>query len=117
MKGEFFSYVGRNISDTLEEKGLSQQFLSKEIGVSKQVVSKIVSGAKAINVEEISKIADVLEVSVDQLLKIPSKNSKTADRVCFMGEVKKNDTKAKIKLLQTVIDEIIFLEDLKNDKA
>lgn len=46
---------------------MSQSELADKIGVSKQVMSKIVKGQKSINVFEIKKISKILNVSMDRL--------------------------------------------------
>ena len=62
-----FIQVGKNIQTFLSEKGKTQQNLADAMGISKQVMSKIINGNKAINVTEIAKIAEFLEVSVDDI--------------------------------------------------
>lgn len=106
----FFEQVGKNIQKELETQGKNQQFLADRLGISKQVMSKIVSGAKAINVAEISKIAEILQVSADQLLTVEAVVEPT-HCFSFMGKVKNEQTKKKIEILQTVIDEILMLEE------
>lgn len=106
----FFKQVGYNILQILNEQGRTQQYLANQLGISKQVMNKIISGAKAINVAEICKIARSLEVSTDCLLtsnvlQIPAHN------FSFMGSVKNEKTRKKIEFLKTVIDEIVFLEE------
>lgn len=110
MNNTIFEQVGNNIQKVLAEQGKTQQFLAEQLGVSKQVMSKIVSGSKAINVAEISKIASVLDVSTDCLLSV-QKEQKSVHNFSFMGKVKNEGTKKKIEFLQTVIDEILMLEE------
>ena len=83
----FFVQVGNNIQNNLKQQGKTQQFLADQLGISKQVMSKIIGGSKAINVVEISKIADVLGVSVDALLKTEGKDE-LMHNFSFMGKVK-----------------------------
>lgn len=110
MDALFFKQVGNNIQQVLNQQGKTQQYLANQLGISKQVMSKIISGAKAINVAEISQIAKSLNVSTDclltnEVLKIPAHN------FSFMGNVKNEKTRKKIEFLKTVIDEIVFLEE------
>ncbi len=115
MDNKIFKQVGNNIQNTLTNQGKTQQFLAEKLGVSKQVMSKIVAGAKAINVAEISKIADALDVSVDSLLEVKS-TQEPIHHFSFMGKVKNEETKKKIEILQTVIDEILMLEEYADAK-
>ena len=113
MDSNIFRQVGNNIQNVLTAQGRTQQSLADSLGISKQVMSKIISGSKAINVAEISKIANVLDVSVDKLLatNIECEQERT---FAFMGQVENAQTKEKLKFLQTVIDEILMLEEYAN---
>ena len=115
MEKTFFESVGRNISNTLEQKRITQQNLADLLGVSKQVLSKIIKGQKAINVSEISMISKALGVSTDSLLDIRSQSPNLSPQFSFMGELKKETTREKVNLLRNVIDELLFLEDYAND--
>ncbi|MCD8096825.1 MAG: helix-turn-helix domain-containing protein [Lachnospiraceae bacterium] len=72
MDHMLFEQVGSNIRSILSAQGRTQQSLAEELGISKQVMSKIIAGAKAINAAEIRRIADALHVSADSLLEMPA---------------------------------------------
>jgi ferritin len=76
-------------------------------------MSKIITGSKAINVFEISQIASILGVSAERLLNVKEEKSE-AHKFLFMGSLKNEQTKEKIKLLKTIIDEINMLEEYAN---
>jgi len=65
-----FAQVGANIQNKLLEKEMTQQSLADALGISKQVMNKIIKGNKAINVNELAKIADILNTSTDTLLTV-----------------------------------------------
>lgn len=114
MDHTFFKQVGNNIQNVLVEKDMTQQSLANRLNISKQVMSKIIAGSKAINVAEISEIASVLEVSTDSLLSVkPIQSSR--HQFSFMGQVKDEATQEKILMLQTVIDEMLMLEEYANE--
>ncbi len=110
MGNSTFKQVGNNIQNVLTAQGKTQQFLAEELGVSKQVMSKIIAGSKAINVVEISKIASTLNVSVDKLLAMDT-IQEPVHHFSFMGQVQKEETRRRIQFLQTVIEEILLLEE------
>jgi transcriptional regulator with XRE-family HTH domain len=110
MDNAIFKQVGNNIQDILSVQGITQQFLADSLGVSKQVMSKIVAGSKAINVAEIRKIASVLNVTADSLLAIKSEQE-PIHNFAFMGQIENEETKKKIEFLKTVIDEMLMLEE------
>lgn len=93
MDKDIFKQVGNNISQVLTQQGKTQQALANEIGVSKQVMNKIVSGTKAINVAEISKIAKALDVPVDSLIFASDNNVKYTFQSSERGYVKEDPIK------------------------
>jgi transcriptional regulator with XRE-family HTH domain len=109
MNSNAFKQIGNNILRVLEERQWSQQFLADKLKISKQVMSKIVSGNKATNVVEISKIANVLRVSVDTLVQV-SEVAEINPVYSFMGQISRESTKEKILKLEEVIGELILLE-------
>ena len=65
--GEYFY---QNLKLAREQKGLSQKDVSEKIGVAKSTYSLYESGNREPNVQTIKKIANVLDVSADELLGI-----------------------------------------------
>ena len=110
-----FSQVGANIQKALNQRELTQQSLADRLGISKQVMSKIVNGNKAINVTELSKIAVILSTTTDELLTVTTKETNRGPSLAFMGIVKDEKTKGKVDLLRTAIDQIHLLEELTNE--
>ena len=106
MKNNIFQQVGSNIQAILEERGLTQQSLADKLNISKQVMSKIM---------EITTIANVLNVEVNQLLVV---NSPTKEKhsFSFMGRIKNEQTREKIEILKDVIDEILLMEEYASEQ-
>lgn len=109
-----FMQVGANIQEELVRKDMTQQGLADSLGISKQVMNKIIKGTKAINVNELSKIAEILHTTTDSLLTVRSKPA-VADSLGFMGDVHDRKTLEKVNLIRTAIDEIHLLEELLDD--
>lgn len=109
-----FDQVGMNILKVLESKSMTQQSLADALGISKQVVNKIIKGSKAINVYEISCIASILGVSTDSLL-MASEEDSPSRLMVYMGALKDEETRKKVDLLRSAIDEILFLEELLDE--
>ena len=108
-----FSQVGANIQKQLDAKGFTQRRLADILGISKQVMNKIIKGNKAINVNELAKIASVLGTTTDELLTVSGEPA-SVDSLSFMGSVTCEETREKINLMRQAIDEIHMLEDLLN---
>lgn len=109
-----FAQVGSNIQGKLIEKGMTQQSLADALGISKQVMNKIIKGSKAINVNELAKIADILNMSTDALLTV-GPEPEIVDCLSFMGDVHDEAARERINLIRTAIDEIHMLEELLDD--
>lgn len=63
--------IANNILKLLKKEHKNQSDLAMGIGVSRQTMSKIMNGARSINAIELHKIAKYLQVSMEQLMKIP----------------------------------------------
>jgi transcriptional regulator with XRE-family HTH domain len=108
-----FTEVGENIQKQLDRKGYTQQSLADALKVSKQVMNKIIKGSKAINVNELARIAEVLGTTADDLLRAHGEPA-SAENLSFMGSVSDEKTLEKVNLMRTAIDEIHMLEELLN---
>lgn len=64
----FYEMVGQRIIEKLNKLQWTQQTLANELNISKQVMSKIIKGEKKTTILEIKDIANILKVSVDELL-------------------------------------------------
>lgn len=58
----------QNLKESRQRKGLSQKKLAKLSGVAQSSISEIENGKSFPGVFTLQKLADVLEVSVDELL-------------------------------------------------
>lgn len=109
-----FVQVGANIQRKLDMKGMTQQGLANALGISKQVMNKIIKGSKAINVKELAKIAEILSTSTDDLLMVETEPS-VVDSLSFMGEIHDEATRERVEMIRSAIDEIHMLEELLDD--
>jgi transcriptional regulator with XRE-family HTH domain len=62
--------IGSRIKKLREQLVISQQELADKLGVSRPAVSQIESGARKICAEELKKLADIFNISVDGLLNL-----------------------------------------------
>ena len=60
--------IGTRISSLRRQKGLTQEQLSELMDVSIQMVSNLERGNKAIKIDNLVRISEILEVSTDYLL-------------------------------------------------
>ena len=106
-----FAQVGANIQKQIDRKGFTQQSLANALGISKQVMNKIIKGSKAINVNELAKIASIMGTTTDELLTI-SEDPLLAENLSFMGNITEAETLERVNLIRSAIDEIHMLEEL-----
>jgi transcriptional regulator with XRE-family HTH domain len=60
--------IGENIKEIRERKGLTQAFVSKELGYkSPSMLSEIESGKKGLDAEKIPLLANILNVPINDL--------------------------------------------------
>ena len=109
-----FAQVGANIQKQIDIKGFTQQSLADALGISKQVMNKIIKGSKAINVNELAKIAAIIGTTTDELLTV-SGEPVSVDSLSFMGSITDENTLEKVNLLRSAIDEIHMLEEILHE--
>ena len=69
MKNELLIQIGRRLSESRTEKGVTQEQLANMTGLSIKMISAAENGNKAMRPENIVKICDSLSISTDYLLR------------------------------------------------
>ena len=69
MKNELLIQIGRRLSESRTEKGVTQEQLANMTGLSIKMISAAENGHKAMRPENIVKICDSLSISTDYLLR------------------------------------------------
>lgn len=65
----FNSPVADNISKIIEKRGLKQKVIAEKAGFTQQSFCDVLYGRRILKISETKKIANVLNVSVDDLFK------------------------------------------------
>ena len=71
--------LGALIAELRKERGMTQAQLAEQMGVTDKAVSKWERNLSCPDISSIPKLAEVLEVSVDQLMKGENAGAKQAD--------------------------------------
>ena len=79
--------VANNIMDQMKRHNTKQIELAKAIGVTKQVMSKMLNGSRLISIVELRRIADYFHVQTDDLMKLPTVDDERNVMRAFMGKV------------------------------
>lgn len=108
--------IGQTIYALLKERGLTQQSLAENLGISKQVMNKIINGKKVMNVNELAQIAQVLRISTDALLvDLVSPPASNTPVFAFKGVAVSDEDNEMLEVLRTIIGEIRLLEGLLDE--
>ena len=104
----FFENIGKNIQIELDRLDWSKSLLAEKIGVSRQVLQKIINGNKAINAYEISQIANVLGTTADALINSKCIEMTVKPQYQFMGHFSKE---ANFDFIKSIIREYMDMEE------
>lgn len=100
--------ISNNIINIMKQNGKKQIDLAGYLGVSKQIISKMLSGVRVINAVELQKIAEFLGVSMESLVRIPGIIPETNAVKAFMGRVESTEAKEGLKIADEIADMICF---------
>ena len=105
-----FTIIGMRLKDARRKKGLTQEKLVEQIGVSIAYLSKIETGKIHINLERLSQICNILDVSEGEILNGVSSKSDKYLHSEFSNILKKCNPKQQklaYKILQSIYEEDI----------
>lgn len=100
--------VANNIMDQMKKHNTKQIDLANAIGVSKQIMSKMLNGSRLISISELHKIADYFRVTTDDLLKVPAEPAEEDIMRAFMGKVGSEAAREALHTADKLADMIIF---------
>lgn len=69
--------IGKRIINMRERKGWSQRELANRVGLNFSVMNRIESGDRPVRDSELTMLANVLDVSADELLGLPVDNTRS----------------------------------------
>lgn len=97
-----------NILDVMKEKNRKQVDLATEIGVSRQIMSRMLNGGRVINAVELTSIAKALCVSTERLVNLPERKEETNAIRAFMGSVNTNEARKGLEIAETLASMIAY---------
>lgn len=105
----------KKIQQNLKKNNRTQTDLANYLGVSKQTMSKMLSGARMINAKELIEIANYFNIKIDDLFIKEKKDKETNDVYALMGKVESEQAKQAIKNVDKIADLIIFHTNIRNN--
>ena len=102
--------IAKNILTNLQAKKKRQKDLAAYLGVSPQVMSKIMNAERTISAIELKKISDFLDVSLNDLMSNPKSEEGFDVSLAFMGKISSEGGKKAVEIASLVADTIIFYD-------
>lgn len=96
-----FSIIGKRIKTARRKKGLTQENLVEKMGVSIAYLSKVETGRIHINLERLSQICNILDITEGEILNGVSNNSSKYLNYEF-NELLQNCSSKKQKLIYDI---------------
>lgn len=107
--------ISNNIQMLLRQNGKKQNDLADALGVSKQIVSNMLSGNRMINAVELRKIADFFDVTMEKIME-SSEDADSMDAIhVFMGEVKTPAARKSLEIADKLADMILYYARLREN--
>ena len=100
--------ISNNIMSMMKQNGKKQIDLAVYLGVSKQVVSKMLTGGRMINAIELQKISEFLGTSMESLVKRPEAIVETNAVRAFMGRVESQEARNGLGIADEIANLICF---------
>lgn len=100
--------ISHNIMNIMKQNDKKQVELADYLGVSKQITSKMLSGARMINAVELQKIAEFLDVTMESLVKVSQTLPETNTVKAFMGRVESQEAKEGLAIADEIANLICF---------
>ena len=107
--------VANNIMDQMKKHNTKQIELANAIGVTKQIMSKMLNGSRLISIAELRKIADYYHVQTDDLMREPAVSYDTNVVRAFMGKVNSDAAREALQIADELADMIIFHANVREN--
>ena len=100
--------ISNNIMNIMKQNGKKQIDLADYLGVSKQVISKMLTGGRMINAIELQKISEFLGTSMENLVKRPEVFQEANAIKAFMGKVETQEARDGLEIADEIANLICF---------
>ena len=106
MDANLKQILSENLLFYRQKMGLSQEALAEQIGISQSFYAKLESGKRLMSIDVLCKIADGLNVSIDNLLYSNADNDKIDNIVHMLRGKADSEIEAAEKLLSVLLKEL-----------
>ena len=98
---------GARLKELRENKGLNQEQLAELIGMESRHISRIETGKSFTTIENISKIANALNIEISSLFEFQHKNNKTflVNKInSYLSSANINQIEIAYKIIKSIIE-------------
>ena len=89
--------------------------MAEALGISKQVMSNMLSGSRMINAVELRQMADFFHVSMESLMKSPAGTKDVNAVHAFMGEVRTPSARNSLEIADEMADMVLFYARMRSN--
>lgn len=107
--------IANNISVSLAKQNRKQIELAEYLEVSRQTISKMLSGIRTISAGELRRIADFLCTSMEDLTTIPQNYEEADVFRAFMGKAGTEEARQAVRDIDKVIELILFHDKVREN--
>lgn len=107
--------IGNNIMNIMKQNGKKQIDLADYLGVSKQVISKMLTGGRMITASELQKISEFLGTSMESLVKRPVMATEMNAVKAFMGKVESQEARDGLRIADEIANLICFYSHARDN--
>lgn len=107
--------IANNIMDQMRQYNTKQIELAKAIGVTKQVMSKMLNGSRLISIVELRRIADYFHVQVSDLMKLSTVSENDNVIQNLMCRVNSEAARQALRTADELADMIIFHANIREN--
>lgn len=107
--------IANNVMMYLDKQHKKQVELAEYLEVSRQTVSKMLSGIRTVSAGELKKIAEFFCTSMEELTAIPQNYEETDVFRVFMGKVGTEQAQQSIRDIDKLIELILFHDKVREN--
>lgn len=109
--------IARNIMQQLKKQNKKQTELADGIGVTRQVINKILNGSRMVSAVELHSIADYFNITMEELVSSPRETGDTNVIHVFMGQVNTDAAREALEVADELADMILFHAKVRENSA
>jgi transcriptional regulator with XRE-family HTH domain len=107
--------VANNVIEQMKKKNVKQIELANAIGVTKQVMSKMLNGSRMINIAELHKISEYFGIKMDDLMYESTVSQDENVVKAFMGKVNTEAAREALNIVDELADMINYHANVREN--